>query len=561
MIKVKTLKRRLSGVLIIGALVVATMNGQTPQPASKPMPTGPQQQTNTPPVLPNTQELNQPALSGTGQTTNASQRAQLSSAQFISPTGLTVDRLLETGFTRRADLLAARQRLAIAEGRLIQAGLRPNPTLDSEYGSARFLGGSAENTLDVGVTQVFETAGKRLKRVEVARKERDQVRAEVLAFERQTAADMRAAYARALAAGRQLDALENLIAASNELVRITNERLKQGDVAPLELNLVKVETDRLRTQVINTRADLETELISLRTLAGLEQTEPLIIAPLPERPPRLDLAVNELTDMALRERADLRAAQLGVEAARARINLARSLATPNVAGSVRYSREKRITDLPEVLGVGPVAQTDNVLRFGVSVDIPIFNRNQGEIAAATGERLQVERQRDFLEATVRRDVALAYKRYRAAAETLVIYATQIIPNAEQNLRMVRAAYTLGEFSIFDVLSEQKRLIESETGYNEALASYYGALAELERALGTMIPASAFASIPVSVLPDVSTSKQNLVRSIQRLSNLQLPASESPERDSDLTIFDKAGFLKTNKPEAARPAAVQPNQPK
>ena len=556
-----SLKRRLSGVLIIGALVVATMNGQTPQPAPTPMPTGPKQQTNPPPVSTNGQEPNQPSISGIGQTTSALQRAQLSSAQFISPTGLTVDRLLETGFTRRADLLAARQRLVIAEGRLIQAGLRPNPTLDSEYGSARFLGGSAESTLDVGLSQVFETAGKRLKRVEVARKERDQVRAEVLAFERQIAADVRAAYARALAAGRQLDALENLIAASNELVRITNERLKQGDVAPLELNLVKVETDRLRTQVIKTQADLETELISLRTLAGLEQIEPLIIAPLPERPPRLDLAVNELTDMALRERADLRAAQFGVDVARARISLARSLATPNIAGSVRYSREKRITDLPDVLGVGPVAQTDNVLRFGVSVDIPIFNRNQGEIAAAVGERIQVERQRDFLEATVRRDVALAYKRYRAAAETLVIYATQIIPNAEKNLQMVRAAYGLGEFSIFDVLSEQKRLIESETGYNEALASYYSALAELERALGTMIPASAFASIPVSVLPEVSASKPELVRSIQRVTNFQLPSSRSPRPASDLSTYDKTDFLKTDKTEAARPAAVQPNQPK
>ena len=558
----KSLKRRLSGVLIIGALVVATMNGQTAQPASTPVQTGPKQQMKPPPVSTNGQEPNQPAISGIGQTTSALQRAQLSSSQFIGPSGLTVDQLLETGFTRRADLLAARQRLAIAEGRLIQAGLRPNPTLDSEYGSARFLGGSAEGTLDVGLTQVFETAGKRLKRVEVARKERDQVRAEVLAFERQIAADMRAAYARALAAGRQLDALENLIAASNELVRITNERLKQGDVAPLELNLVKVETDRLRTQVIKTRADLETELISLRTLAGLEQTEPLIIAPLPERPPRLDLAVNELTDMALRERADLRAAQLGVDAARARINLARSLATPNVAGSVRYSREKRVTDLPEVLGVGPVAQTDNVLRFGVSVDIPIFNRNQGEIAAAVGERLQVERQRDFLEATVRRDVALAYKRYRAAAETLVIYATQIIPNAEQNLRMVRAAYSLGEFSIFDVLSEQKRLIESETGYNEALASYYSALAELERALGTMIPASAFAATTVTVLPDTDwTTRDKMLRSIKRAVSLPPASSTSFGGATPQSSLVSPTFEETEAPKSASSETSKPKQPK
>ena len=551
----KSLKRRLSGVLIIGALVVATMNGQTSQPASTPMPTGTQRQKTTPvPPSSNDQDASPKAVVGQ---LLPSKQIQLSSSQFIDPTGLTLDNLLLDGFTRRADILAARQRLAIAEGRLIQAGLRPNPTVDSDYASAKFLGGQNEGDMTFGISQVFETAGKRNKRVTVARLELAQVKAEVLALERQFAADLRAAYARALAAGRQLDTFERLIAASNELVRITNERLKQGDVAPLELNIVKVETDRLRTQAINARAALESENISLHTLVALDQKEPLRIVPLPERPPRLDLSLDEATGLAMRERADLQAARLGEQAGSARINLARAQGVPDFALNSKVSFKKDIFDDTPV---GPISDRDKLLSFGVSVGLPVFNRNQGEIAAATAERVQAQRQREFLETTIQRDVALAYRRYRAAAETLVIYATQIIPNAEQNLQMVRAAYTLGEFSIFDVLSEQKRLIESETGYNEALASYYGALAELERALGTMIPASAFASTPVSVLPENDgTSKQDLVRAIKRA--LQLPSGGSLERGSDLTIFNQTGFPKTDKTEAARPAAVQPNQPK
>ena len=438
---------------------------------------------------------------GSAATSAASQSSQASSAQFLDPAGLTVERLVTTAFERRADLLAARQRLAIAEGRLIQAGLRPNPTLDTEYGSARFLAGSSESTLDVGVSQVFETAGKRAKRVEVARAELAQVRAEVLALERQLAADIRASYGRAVAAARQLDVLEQLIATNDELVRVTNARLKEGDVAPLDVNLVTVETDRLRAQVIKTRAGLEGELISLRALAGFETTEPLRIAPFPDRPPRLDLGEVELTDIALRERADLQAARLAEEAGAARIRLAESLRTPNVAGSVRYSRERRVTDLPPTLGVGAVGQTDNVLRFGVSVDIPIFNKNQGEIASAVGERAQAQRQREFLEAAIRRDVALAYRRYRAAAEAVVLYATRILPASQSNLRSVRAAYGLGEFSTFDVINEQRRLIESQTGYNDAVRDYYDALADLERALGTPLPATGFAPGSASVLPD------------------------------------------------------------
>ncbi len=433
--------------------------------------------------------------------TTALQTTQLSSAQFFDPSGFTVESLVTIGFGRRADLLAARQRLAVAEGRLLQAGLRPNPTLDSEYGSPRFLGGEAEQDFSVGVSQVFETGGKRRKRTEVARLELAQVRAEVRALERQFAADIRASFARAIAFARQLDTLERLIAANEELVRVTGARLREGDVAPVDLNLVRLEADRLRAQVITTRAELEGELIGLRSLVGFEPADALRIVPLAERPPRLDLSITELTDIALRERADLQAARLAEEAGTARIRLARSLATPNVAASVRYSRGREIFDLPEQLGFDPVRDTSNELTFGVSIEIPVFNRNQGEIASAVGGREQIVRQREFLEAGIRRDTALAYRRYRAAAESLVLYATQIVPRAEENVRTIRAAYNLGEFSVFDVVNAQQRLIESETGYNEALGNYYAALAELERALGTTLPPTAFAPESISVLPD------------------------------------------------------------
>ena len=466
--------RRWPAVLVIAAAALVAPNLQAQTPTQQTPPTAAQPATQLPGPV------------------------QLSSAQFISAQGQTVERLVEAGFSRRADLLAARQRLAVAQGRLIQAGLRPNPELDAEYGSARFLAGEAESEFDVGITQVFETGGKRAKRVAVARLELARARAEVLALERRFAAEIRAAYARAVAAGRQLDALERLIAINEELVRVTSERLKEGDVAPVDLSLVRVETDRLRVQVVRTRAELEGEIISLRALAGLEMTDPLSIAPLSDRPPRLDLSVMQLTEMALRERPDLQAARLGEELGTARIRLAEAQAMPNVAATVRFSQERSVLDV-DAGGIGEIRDKDNVLTFGVSVEIPIFNRNQGEIVSAAGEKVEAQRQREFLEATIKRDVALAYRRYRAAAEALVLYSTQILPKTEEIVRSVRSAYTLGEFSVFDVLQQQQRLVESETGYNEALKDYYTALAELEGALGTRLPASGFA--PTSVLPE------------------------------------------------------------
>ncbi|HMS43922.1 MAG TPA: TolC family protein, partial [Pyrinomonadaceae bacterium] len=82
---------------------------------------------------------------------------KLTSAEYISQDGLTIEKLLELGANRRADLQGARQRLTIAEGRLQQARFRPNPTLSGDYGTARILGGGDESQFSVGVSQVFET--------------------------------------------------------------------------------------------------------------------------------------------------------------------------------------------------------------------------------------------------------------------------------------------------------------------------------------------------------------------------------------------------------------------
>lgn len=423
------------------------------------------------------------------------------SLQYVAQDGLTLEKLIESASSRRADLLAARQRLAIAEGRLLQAGLRPNPTLNSEYGSTRFLGGEAETDLAVGVSQTFELGGKRNRRVALAQAELNQTRAEVLVIERQLAVEIRTSYTNAISAARQLDVLQELITADEEIVRVVEARLKEGDVAPLDVNLVKVEADRLRVQAIQAKSDLETQILQLKTAIGADMTEGLRLAPQPDRPPRLDMSLSELTEFAFRERADLQAAKLGEQLGSARIDLAKANAVPNIAGSVTYKRTISVVDFPTRLGGGSFANApDNALVFGVSVDIPLFNRNQGEIASATGEKTQATRQREFLESTIKRDVAVAYRKYRAAAETLVLYSTQILPRAQENLRSVKAAYGIGEFSIFEVVNEQRRLTENVTGYNQSLREYYTALAELETAIGKTIPATGLSPGASSVLP-------------------------------------------------------------
>ena len=437
------------------------------------------------------------------------QKVKRASAQYLDESGLTVEKLIDLAHQKRADLLAAQARVGAARARSLQAGLRPNPTLDIEYGTPRFLGGEAELDFAVGVSQLFELGGKRRLRREAARLEAERAEAEFRALERQIAADVRVSYARAVAAGRFLDTVDQLVALNEELERATAERVKRGDAAQVDLSLVRVELDRLRVERARALADLESEMIALRAAVGLDPTDSLRIVPLVERPPRLELSLPELTAIALRERADLQAARLAERASVARLKLVEARRTPDLAGTARFSRSRQIVDLPERIG-GIALDKDNELTFGIQIELPIFNRNQGEIAAAANEQIQATREREALEAKIKRDVALAYRQYQAAAESLALFSTRVIPQTETVLASVRAAYGLGEFSVFDLLQEQRRLIESETAYSQTLRDYYSALAELERATGAPLPREAFAARATSSAPRLD------LKSIERL---------------------------------------------
>lgn len=231
------------------------------------------------------------------------------SEKVIADNGLTVEKLVETAAKNRLDIASARQKLLIAEQKIRRANLRPNPTLEGEYGTNRFFG-DKEAEFSVGISQTFETAGKRAKRVKIAELELTKTKAEVLALEQQLFAEVRTAYAETLATGRLIDLQEKLLAINDDILRVTNERLKEGDVAPLELNLVKVEADLLRIELVKTKGLLQNKLTGFKMLIGYNLEDALQLAPQNERPPRLDLGLAELTATALRERADLQTLNL-----------------------------------------------------------------------------------------------------------------------------------------------------------------------------------------------------------------------------------------------------------
>ena len=177
---------------------------------------------------------------------------------------------------------------------------------------------------------------------------------------------MYGAYAEALAALRELAITEDLNDIDLQTTRFVQARVNEGETAPLELNLLRVEVDRLRSRRALVEGRLQVALLKLKSLAGIQPSEPLrlreeIRTPqLPAPPSSLEAAI----DIALRTRPDLRLARLTEEAAQAGLRLARAQSAPDLTASARYTMNRSVFDSTPA---GPLVDRDRLLTFGVSI--------------------------------------------------------------------------------------------------------------------------------------------------------------------------------------------------
>lgn len=403
-------------------------------------------------------------------------------ALYFDPVqGASSTDLVKRALAANGELIAARLDIERARGRLRQAGLTPNPILELEQTTGRFTG-SRDRETSVGISIPLEVGGKRKARIELARAELEASEAEIANRERQLTAEVLMQYVEALAALRELQITENLNDLDLQTTRFVQARVNEGDTAPLELNLLRAEIDRLRSRRVLLEGRLQVALLKLKNLVGMPSVEPLrlredLTAPrLPVVPASLDSAV----EIAIHTRPDLQLARLTEEVAQAGYRLARAQGAPEVAFTTRYTVERSsFDDTP----IGVLADNDKLISFGVSVGIPIFNRNQGAKSEAAIAVSQARGRREFLEQVVKSEVASAYARYEASRNAVAIFERGVITRTNENVRAVRSAYELGEFRITDLITEQRHLLDSQREFTEALAEQYRALADLQTAIG------------------------------------------------------------------------------
>ncbi len=420
----------------------------------------------------------------------ANERSGASSRKLIKPVfdtyysqadGISLDELVAKALASNGEIRIARLEADKARARRFQAGSRRNPTLDVEQAVGSFVGDSGEGAFTVGAALPLDLYGVRVRRIQMAEADIAIREAEIAAQQRAVVAKVLDSYSDALSVFRELQVLEELLELDTETARIVQIRVNEGETPPLELNLLQAEVERLRARRSLIEGRLQAALSRLSFLAGFPPTTPIRLkedistARLPYLPASLESGIAS----ALNERPEIRLALLEESLAAAGLRLAKAQGKPELSATTKFSYGRSVIDDPR----GPFDQRDRSLSFGVSVSIPVFDRNQGAKAEAEIAIRQAQERKVFAEQIVKSEVAAAFRRVEASRKALNGLQNTVLPMSLKNIETVRKVYEIGELKVTDLIAEQRRLLETNNDLTETLTEFYKAQADLFIAVG------------------------------------------------------------------------------
>ena len=374
------------------------------------------------------------------------------------------------------NLLAARTTIQQSEAQEATANLRPNPVLvgDAQFlpifqpdqFSTDYIDNSAQ--FDLGLSYLFERGKKRQHRLQAAKDQTAVTRSLVADSERSLTFQVAAGFTNAQLAESVLDLAQQNLKSFQNTVDISRERYRAGDISEGDYLKIKLQLLQFQTDVSQARLARVQALADLRRLLGYESVAPDydVADSFDYRPVSANL--EDLQAKALAARPDLRAAQQGVAAANSQYELARANGKRDITAQMSYTH---ITAL-------------NTASFFGSVELPIFDRNQGEIARTRYAIAQAQEQQRATSDQVLTDVRDAYEALRTNDEVLQLYRSGYLDEARQNRDISEYAYKRGAASLLDFLDATRSYRATELSYRQALASYLLALEQLREAVGT-----------------------------------------------------------------------------
>ncbi len=411
--------------------------------------------------------------------------ASIVQAETAQPAGsatLTIAQAVDEAVQRNLSLLAERSNLSIADAAMVTARLRPNPVASFSADHLDLLGTGFDEMNNGGPSEValrvdlpIERGRKREARVEVASAVRSLAEAQFADAVRALRLDVTLACIDVLAARATRTLVADNLRAFEDLANVNRARVAAGSIAPFESIRSDVAMLQFRSTVVRAELDLATATARLRTLVGRSPSDPLdLVGDLAAASAGMASDVGQLEQIALKTRPDLRALQLTQTRSIADLRLQEALGKIDYSLGAEYRRQQGL------------AGRSNSLGFFVSAPLPVFNRNQGEIARAGAEGEQAVRQLSARRAQVLADVRTTYHEYVTNRDLVEGIERELLKPATSARDISAYAYRTGGTSLLELLDAQRAFNDTMQSYLEAQASLRRAVSRLNAAVGTEV---------------------------------------------------------------------------
>jgi cobalt-zinc-cadmium efflux system outer membrane protein len=378
---------------------------------------------------------------------------------------LTLDSALQTAFINNPDLAAAQWEIDIAQGARQQAGLIPNPVLSLDAEDTR----RDSRTTSIKLSQTLELGGKRGARIDVASRAQETAALTLEQRRNTLRADVIDNYYGALRAQERLDLAQRSMAVAERGLVVANGRVNAGKTSPVEATRAQVQVSQIRLELNRAQIGLTDAYRRLASSTGSANPDFQAVATQGPTAPSLPSAAQLLAR--LEHTAEMRLAELSIRQNEASLGL---------------EKAQRIPDLDVSIGSQYDASVrERVNLVGVSMPIPLFNRNQGNVLAATRRADQARDLRNATELRLRTDIRQALDLWQTANTDVRAFNQQILPAAQVAVDSATRGFEMGKFSFLDVLDAQRTLIAARTQYLAATAQATDAWVRIERIYGDL----------------------------------------------------------------------------
>ncbi|PPD55591.1 MAG: cobalt-zinc-cadmium resistance protein [Methylotenera sp.] len=390
------------------------------------------------------------------------------SAELAEPTNpLTLESALGLALGANPSIAVAQREREAIEGTRMQAAARPNPSVSTSIQDTR----SDTRQIFLQLNQEIELGNKREARLEAADAFYNKANAELDSKKAEIHANVVTAFYEVLAAQERLKLSKTSLEVANLALDAAAKRVKAGKSSPVEETKSKIAESSVKIEVNQATSQLNSARKRLSTLWG----NPLPVFERVEGDVENIPPVSSIADLSasLENSPAINLAKLEISARDGLTKVERSKATPNITISAGVLNNQELGGLNQAL-------------LGLTVPIPLFDRNQGNLQEAVSRQYKAQDELLELRAQLEANLSTQYERLSAARQTSESLRNEILPGAQSSFDAANKGFSAGKFSFLDVLDAQRTLFQAKSQYIQALLDAHQSVAEIERILGDVI---------------------------------------------------------------------------